>query len=192
MDTATQTRWDAHYHDAEAPGAVTRVVAENLHLLPLQGLALDLACGLGGNTVPLARRGLTCHAWDISQVAISKLNAYAAREKLSIIADIRDVFVQPLPAATYDVIVVTRFLDRRLTSQLIAGLRPGGLLLYQTFTRLRQGDAGPQQEEWRLADGELLTMFPELVPLVYREERLAGDTTQGLRDEALLVAQKRI
>jgi 2-polyprenyl-3-methyl-5-hydroxy-6-metoxy-1,4-benzoquinol methylase len=47
------------------------VLAENEHLLPPGGgRALDLACGLGGNAVFLARRGFEVDAVDISEVGI--------------------------------------------------------------------------------------------------------------------------
>ena len=69
-------------------------------------------------------------------------------------------------------------------------LRPGGLLFYQTFTRTAVSDAGPQKDEWRLADGELLTMFAPLRPVVYREEGRIGALDRGFRDKALLVAVK--
>ena len=47
---------------------------ENSHLLPQgSGRALDLACGLGGNSIFLAQVSkLEVFAWDISPVAISK------------------------------------------------------------------------------------------------------------------------
>jgi hypothetical protein len=98
---------------------------------------------------------------------------------------------QPLTSQSYDVIVVTHFLERALVSQIVSALRPGGLLFYQTFTRTRLSESGPKKDEWRLADGELLQLFSELRVLVYREEALVGNVQMGLRNEALLVAQKR-
>ena len=191
IDRATQERWNNRYSDTQGPLPGVRVVTENLHLLPRNGTALDLACGLGGNSVLLAQQGLTTYAWDISTVAVDKLNALAAEHQLSIIAEARDLIQQPPEPARFDVIVCTHFLERRLTQAIIAALRPGGLLFYQTFTRLRLRDVGPEKEEWRLADGELLTMFAPLVPVVYREERWLGDMDRGLRDEALLIAWKQ-
>lgn len=43
---------------------------------------------------------------------------------------------------------------------------------------------------YRLATQELLRLFHPLRILVYREEGRVGDTTCGLRNEAMLVAQK--
>lgn len=192
VDMETQRRWDERYRDSSVPLPAVRVLAENAHLLPRTGVALDLACGLGGNALLLARCGLTTYAWDISAVAIEKLQALARAENLPVIAETRDVLERPVEAQRFDVIVCTRFLERRLTQALFDALRPGGLLYYQTFTRLRMSDEGPGKDEWRLADGELLTMFAPLVPVVYREERLLGELSAGLRNEALLVARKPV
>lgn len=190
VDIETQRRWDERYRDSQAPLPAVRVLAENAHLLPRAGAALDLACGLGGNALLLARRGLTTFAWDISAVAVEKVRALAQAEKLPLIAEVRDALEHPIEPERFDVVVCTHFLERRLTLGLVQALKPGGLLFYQTFTRMRVSDDGPGKDEWRLVDGELLTMFPPLLPVVYREERLLGDITQGLRSEALLVAKK--
>jgi hypothetical protein len=72
----------------------------------------------------------------------------------------------------------------------MAALKPGGLLFYQTFTRVSVGPGGPQNPEYRLAENELLRMFQELQVVVYREEGEIGDKTHGFRNEAMLVAKK--
>lgn len=186
----TRQKWDGHYREAADVPAM-RVVAENLHLAPTRGQGLELACGLAANAFLLAQHGLQMDAWDISPVAIERVNQDAQRRGLPVHGAARDVMQQPLAPASYDVIVVTHFLERALAPQIISALRPAGLLFYQTFTRTRISEGGPNKDEWRLADGELLQLFSELRPLVYREEALVGDVRRGFRNEALLVAQKR-
>jgi SAM-dependent methyltransferase len=190
IDRSTQDKWDSRYRDASLPGAPATVLLENAHLLPRNGTALDLACGLGANSLVLAERGLQTYAWDISPVAIEKLRAVALERGLPIIAEVKDAQRDPLPSSQFDVIVVTHYLERSLTQPLIDALKAGGLLFYQTFTRTAVSDEGPQKDEWRLADGELLTMFTPLRVLVYREEGRIGDLSQGFRNKALLVAIK--
>ncbi|HEB99563.1 MAG TPA: SAM-dependent methyltransferase, partial [Thiotrichales bacterium] len=65
-------KWDARYRES-ATAVATEVLVENRHLLPAVGEALDLACGLGGNALLLARHGLRTTAWDLSPVAIERL-----------------------------------------------------------------------------------------------------------------------
>ena len=122
----------------------------------------------------LAEHGLQTHAWDISPVAVEKLRAVALERRLPIIAEVKDALRDPLPHAQFDVIAVTHYLERALTQPLVNALKTGGLLFYQTFTRTAVSDEGPQKDEWRLADGELLTKFAPLRPLVYREEGRIG------------------
>jgi len=189
-DPSTQDKWDSRYREAGLPGAPATVLLENAHLLPRSGAALDLACGLGANSLLLEEHGLQTHAWDISPVAVEKLRAVALERRLPIIAEVKDALRDPLPPAQFDVIAVTHYLERALTQPLVNALKTGGLLFYQTFTRTAVSDEGPQKDEWRLADGELLTMFAPLRPLVYREEGRIGDLSQGFRNKALLVAVK--
>ncbi len=189
--TGDTEKWDARYADAvETPPA--RVLLENVHLLPDRGAALDLACGLGANALLLASRGLEVVAWDSSSVAIDKLRALAQARGLTLQAEVRDVVQRPPEPERFDVIVVSRFLDRSLTPHLIAALRADGLVFYQTFTRSRVDEHGPHNPDYLLADGELLAMFSPLQLMVYREEGLAGNIDQGFRGQALLVAKKSI
>jgi len=190
IDQTTQDKWDKRYREAGLPGAPAAVLLENIHLLPRHGTALDLACGLGANSLLLAERGLQINAWDISPVAIEKLRAIAVERQLPIVAEIKDALRDPIPAAQFDVVVVAHYLERALTHAIIGALKVGGLLFYQTFTRTAVSVEGPQKDEWRLADGELLTMFAPLRPVVYREEGRIGDISQGWRNKALLVAVK--
>lgn len=165
-------------------------MAENSHLLPTTGSALDLACGLGANALLLARYGLETHAWDSSPVAIERLRQAAQTQDLAISAEIRDVERHPPPADTFDVIVVSRFLCRALAPLLLRALKPGGLLFYQTFVRDKAPDIGPSNPDYLLEPNELLALFADLRLAVYREEARLGDTCRGFRNEAMLVAWK--
>jgi tellurite methyltransferase len=189
-DRDTQDRWDARYRDASLRSVPALVLLENTHLLPSYGTVLELACGLGANSIWMAERGLKTYACDISPVAIEKLSALAAEKHLPLVAEVRDAMHALLPPERFDVIVVTHYLERSLTHAIVDALKSGGLLFFQTFTRTAVSDEGPQKDEWRLADGELLTMFSPLRPVVYREEGRIGDLNQGFRNKALLVAMK--
>lgn len=190
-DRIFQAQWDQRYQSqAVGEAAPAQVLAENRHLLPASGQALDLACGLGANAITLAHHGLDTRAWDISRVAVEKINAYARDHGLPLNAEEHDLDSAALPENSFDVIVVSRFLDRALCPALVQALRPGGLLFYQTFTRTKVQDDGPANRHFLLEDGELLTLFAELRLRVYREEGRLGDHHHGLRNEALLVGER--
>jgi len=188
---STRAKWNERYRGAAGERQASRVLRENLHLLPDNGRALDLACGLGGNAILLAQQGLQVDAWDIADVPVAALQEVALEQQLAIQAEVRDVEANPPGPETFDVIVVSYFLGRDIIPALKQALKPGGLIYYQTFTRQRVSDRGPQRAEFRLAEQELLQLFSGLQVLFYREEGCVGDVQQGFRDEAMLVGRKQ-
>ncbi len=192
MSNTDQVKWDQIYTDGnEKPAGPCRALSSHSHLLPAEGDALDLACGRGGNALYLAARGFATHAWDISPVAVKALSDRARRNGLPLVAQQRDVSIQPPEPETFNIIVVSRFLDRSLAPAICDALRKHGLLFYQTFIREKTGDTGPNNPAYRLEANELLRLFQSLHIVYYHEEGTTGDTGQGFRNEAMLVAQKR-
>lgn len=192
MNDETRKKWDTIYSNRDGYDAkAAYVLTANRHLLPTSGRALEVACGRGANALWLAELGLEVDAWDISPVVIEQLNGKAKQRQLAIHGQARDVLSRPPENAQYDVVVVSHFLERSLFPLLKAALKPGGLLCYQTFTQVCVSDSGPGNKEYRLAENELLTLCQDLQIIVYREEGRVGDLTQGLRDVALVIAQKR-
>jgi len=159
------------------------------HLLPKQGISLDLACGLGGNAFFLNQAGMDVDAWDISPIAIKHINQnkLASSNINALAVNINDI---TFPMNHYDVVAVSHFLDRQLITNIIATLKPQGLLFYQTFTREKAQQDGPTNPRFLLQKGELLSLFSQLTPIIYHEEGCVGDITKGIRNEAILIAQK--
>jgi 2-polyprenyl-3-methyl-5-hydroxy-6-metoxy-1,4-benzoquinol methylase len=131
-----KNKWDRIYSERKPAQPIpAEVLLQNRHLLPKQGVALDLACGLGANSLLLAEQGLEVHAWDISSVAIAQLDKLAQQSGLEVHLQERDVSTQPPAPDSVDVLVVTHFLVRAMAADLVAALKPGGLLFYQTYCR---------------------------------------------------------
>lgn len=192
MNETDQVKWDRIYTDSAGKSAEPcEVLAAHSHLLPAEGDALDLACGRGGNALYLAARGFSTRAWDVSAVAVQSLSDVAGRNGLPLVAEQRDVTANPPASGSFDIIVVSRFLDRALAPAVCAALREHGLLFYQTFIREKAADTGPNNPAYRLDANELLRLFQSLHLVYYHEEGTVGDTAQGFRNEAMLVAQKR-
>ena len=153
---------------------------------------MELACGIGGNALFLAKKGLETYAWDISSVAIEQLNRLALSHGLTLHTRVCDIVQQPPAANRYDVIVVSRFLERRLIPAIIDALTPQGLVFYQTFIQEKSLEFGPSNPAYLLTENELLWWFSGLRVLAYREEGNVGNIAQGFRNQAMIVAQKRI
>jgi len=185
-----QHKWNNIYQQQDISSAqASNVLNLYSHLLPQQGKALDLACGLGGNAFLLAKQGLDVDAWDISNHVIEEINKNIPKGT-SINALAIDISQATLPANHYDIITVSRFLDRQLIPQLIRALKPKGLIFYQTFTLEKAQASGPTNPEFLLQKGELLSLFSSLNLIAYHEEGCLGNISKGIRNEALLVAQR--
>ncbi len=192
MNDTDWVKWDRIYTDSSGkPTEPCEALAAHFHLLPAGGDALDLACGRGGNALYLAARGYTTWAWDVSAVAIQALSEQARRNGLRLNAEQRDVTAKPPVEDSFDIIVVSHFLDRNLAPAICAALREHGLLFYQTFIREKVAATGPNNPAYRLEANELLRLFQSLHIIYYHEEGTTGDTGQGFRNEAMLVGQKR-
>ncbi len=136
------------------------------------GTALDVACGLGQNAIWLAQQGHRVVAVDGSYTALRHGYARARAEGLGhrllfVQADLEHFGLRP---HTFDLIVVMRFLLRPLVSELITALRPGGHLLYATYTVHRLRRHPHFNPDYLLAPGELRELFTDLEVLFYEEE----------------------
>ena len=131
------------------------------------------------------------HAWDISSVAIEKLIEISKSLGLAVNTEVRDVIANPPEENSFDVIVVSHFLDRQIMPDIIAALRKNGLLFYQTFTKTRVNESGPSSDKYRLGNNELLSLCNKLDTVLYRDEGLIGDTKSGFRNEALFIGKNK-
>lgn len=192
MTLMIEKKWDEIYTRQETSSlSAAPVLSEHTFLLPETGVALDLACGLGANALLLAECGLEVQAWDISAVAVAKLQQLASEKGLEITARQVDIQKTSLPENSFDVIVITRFLDRTICHEIIAALKPDGLLFYQTYTRQKITDSPPHNPDFLLAENELLLLFSPLKVIFYQEHGLAGYMEYGERNEALFIGQKQ-
>ncbi len=168
------------------------VLGGNTHLLPEQGKALDLACGRGRNAICLASHGLKTFAWDTNESLLQQLLCEAEAQSLQLEVQIRDCEQNPPEVASFDVVVVSNFLYRPIMQALVKSLKPGGVLFYETFTSLRpEGMSGPNNPDYLLASGELLTIFESSDVLFYREERLTGNVITGARGKAQIIVTNK-
>ncbi len=152
--------------------------------------ALDLACGPGRNAVWLAERGWTVDACDLSDVSLSILvceREERAAHGFPLPVDVCEIDLDDaeIPQATYDLVLTMLFLDRRLWPGLAAALRPGGLLVFETFVDLPGGRRSEVSPEHLLRPGELRAAFEAhgLETVHYDED--------GPRGTARLLARKQ-
>jgi FolB domain-containing protein len=154
------------------------------------GRALDLACGRGRNAMYLAQEGFQVEAWDRDAEALEELRSTAGSLGLAAITTrLVDLEQAPeIPPASFDLIVVFYYLQRGLAPRIARALKPGGVLVYETFlTDNHKRFNHPRRREFCLDHNELLSLFGDLRALAYREGALVPDRGPFT---AALVAQR--
>src|SRR5215467_2487407 len=151
------------------------------------GLALDIAGGVGRHAIWLAQRGWRVKLMDISEVGVKQVeeNAKQTGTASSIATEVRALnSEQDIGREQYDLVVVFFFLQRELFPALAAAIKPGGHLIYKTYTTESQRfGSGPSHPMFLLQPDELLRAFSSLRILHYHE-------TVQERGVAELVARK--
>ena len=168
--------------DPFAPLGPSSWLVANVDLLPRGGEVLDLACGRGRHALLLSSAGYKVRAVDRDEGKISALAAHAARLDLPIVAEVLDLEsgTPDLGEGAYDLVLVTHYLHRPLFPALTRTLRPGGLLLYETFT-VDQARAGhPTNPEFLLEHGELARLVAPLEVLRQRDGKFEGRFVAGV------------
>ena len=154
----------------------SRWLVDHARLLPRPGNALDVASGSGRNAFWLAAHGLETLAVDRSLTSVAGIRATAERLQLPVRAEVVDLEMEgaTLPVAAFDVVVVVHYLHRALFPALKGALRPGGLLVYETFTREQARRGKPTNPAFLLEPGELRTLVAPLEILFEREGDFEG------------------
>ncbi|BAL24524.1 bifunctional 2-polyprenyl-6-hydroxyphenol methylase/3-demethylubiquinol 3-O-methyltransferase UbiG [Azoarcus sp. KH32C] len=117
------------------------------------GHVLDYACGTGRHARWLARVGFDVEAVDRDPEALARL---AGEPRVSTrVADL-EYGPWPFAEARFDAIVVTNYLFRPRLDAMLACLRPGGVLIYETFMLGHERYGRPSNPAFLLRSGELL------------------------------------
>ena len=163
--------WDQRYREAgfvygTEPNDFLAATAERF--LPAKGEVISLGEGEGRNAVYLARLGHRVTAVDGSAVGLAKARTLAEQsgvELQTVVADLADF---DLGVARWDGVVsiwchTPSALRTRLHRAVVAALRPGGVLLLESYT--------PRQLELRTGGPPLADM---MMTLAGAREELAG------------------
>ena len=181
MGIDERTLWNRKYREKshsslEPDPLLLSAYAEFLSDFP-PGSALDVAGGVGRHALWLAQRGWRVKLLDVSEVGIELAKENVARvlcpiKKDSLVAtEVVDLnSSHDLGREQFDLVLVFFYLQRELLPALISVLKPGGLLIYKTYTTEQQKFAGgPSHPMFLLQPNELLHAFQSLRILHYHE-----------------------
>jgi len=147
-----QQRWDRAYGDvgdATIPEA-SAFVRHWSHLVPTGATGVDVAGGSGKHALWLASRGVRMTVLDISAVGLAQASRWAGRlnvEVATLVWDLETGAGASLPDGSWDVIVKTYFLNRKLLVELARRINPGGVLMFAqpTVTNLERHERPSQR-----------------------------------------------
>ncbi len=154
-------------------------------LIPRRGHVLDVAAGGGRHTAWLLLNGWRVTACDVD---VSALEPLVGLEGLTLEA--RDLEGEPWPwgADMFDGIVVTNYLHREHFPYYWQSLRPGGILIMETFLRANREIWGrPARDAHSWMENELLDFIPEGARVVAFEQ---GLTKKDLAMARIVLAKR--
>ena len=135
-------------------------------LIPAGGRVLDVACGHGRHLRYLSSLGFAVVGVDRDEAALGAL-----RETGGIEIHVADIEAGPWPFAPggFDGVVVTNYLHRPLFQDLVGALRPGGVLIYETFALGNERYGRPSNPAFLLQPGELLQSLEPLAVVAFEQ-----------------------
>ncbi|MDH3691384.1 MAG: class I SAM-dependent methyltransferase [Gammaproteobacteria bacterium] len=156
-------RWNQKYAKRTPDFQPDTLLTDFQDLLTGGGAAIDIACGVGQNALFLARRGYQAFAVDCSVVGVRYCMEAAQQEGLAVFPFVADLDRYRLPKNQFDIIVVFRFLNRELITNIKHALKHDGLVFYQTFNRNFLAEHPEFNPAYIVRPGELSEMFADLV-----------------------------
>lgn len=140
---------------ASSPGAAAPSpwVVRFAPLMPAEAVVLDYASGSGRHARWLAARGLRVDAVNRDREALRALEGVPGVRARAM--DLEDE-AWPLRGEVFDAVVVTNYLHRPRLQSLLELVRPGGVLLYETFMIGNERFGKPSSPAFLLRPGELL------------------------------------
>lgn len=186
-------RWEERYRQGHnsAGGEISAWVQSQQPYLR-GGQALDVACGVGRHTLWLARLGYQVDGVDISAAALAQVAAAAVAQGVA--AQLRliqaDLNIWRPEPGRYDLILITRYLNRDLFAHLAAALRPDGMVLYRSMHTDLLRLHPDFRADYLLQPGELLQVFRSWQILAYEERRWRPGSSDFADCSSAILARK--
>ena len=124
---------------------------------------LDVACGNGRHLRYLRSQGFEVIGVDRDDKALAAADGVDVR-----VADI-EAGPWPFSPEEFDGVVVTNYLHRPIFPHLVAALRPGGVLIYETFAAGNERYGRPSNPDFLLRSGELLERVEPLSVVAFEQ-----------------------
>jgi len=153
---------------------VANLLQDHLHLFKItNGQVLDLACGQGQNGLALTQAGIEVVFADIQAAPLLALHEQhnIAKEQLwqADFESEQGAERLKLEQLTLQGVIVFRYLHRPLFEHIKQAVKPGGIVIYETFTTENRQFGRPNRDDFLLQKGELKSIFKDWEILFYFE-----------------------
>ncbi len=156
-------KWDDKYDQMPEllePRPPARMLAKHIRNTDDEKRALDVACGSGRHALFLAKKGYCVDAIDISEIAVETLEKRLS-EEMCIHPEQADLDAFVPPKQSYDLIVMTNYLDRALIARLKPALKKNGFFFVETYMKDPANEKTQSNPDYLLEDEELKRIFAE-------------------------------
>ena len=167
MSTDSPEFWNETWAEIEASGSGSdEILTKQVEGLT-PGRALELACGLGGNAVWLAKAGWTVTATDYSAVAIEKARHLAIEQGVTVEFVVADA-TSYVPLRQFDLIAcfyIQLFPTQRaiMLANISKMLTPGGTLIFVSHDKTGSPSGWSEEDLASLTTPEqIVAELPEL------------------------------
>jgi len=153
---------------------VAQLLKTHHHLLtPEQGPVLDLACGEGQNGLFLMAQNIEVCFADINADRLDQLNQqFDVSKNQCWQADFESASSKDadlLATKQFQAVMVFRYLHRPLFEAIKKAVRPGGFVIYETFTTENRAFGRPHRADFLLVKDELKKVFEDWEIVFYFE-----------------------
>ncbi len=145
-------------------------------------IALDLACGSGRHSIFLSNRGYKVISVDLNFYYLSsfyKDNIFRIR------ADIENLYTWPFKDSSFDVILVTNFLNRLIFKNIKGAIKKNGYLIYETFGEGHEKLGSPKNKNYLLRKDELLKLTHNMSLIYYEEVKVINFEARFIKHRIL-------
>lgn len=176
-------RWNRRY-EGELAAEPLAPIGLDTTSIPAGGLFLDVACGLGAQSVWAALNGFDVVALDVSEVAVAATERFAEEHRVAdrVVARVYDLSAG-IPndlTGECDVVACQRYRDPQLYAGLVEAAVPGGIIVVTVLSQIGlDSEPGPHHAP----PGELIGAFAALDVEILSHESRDGLSTLVARRE---------
>ena len=187
MAIKDQIKWDKKYQ--ETPRLLEKrdvsIKLKEAIKFANTGLALDIACGAGKNSIYLAKNNFSVESYDISKVALDSLNEKRDANIKTFLTDLEGFIPQQ---NKYDLIVMTNYLDREIIPSLADALTTDGVLFIETYMQDDKNEKKSSNPNYLLQQNELKTFFDDNYKVLdYSEFDNGADELYKMRKQSITI-----